>query len=217
MIKLNKIKRIVSRLKNIDFLAFIRYNYLGKNAVINGKGLVFPYKKSVLILDKNARINLEGNLVMNGNALTQNGRSTILRMDEGAQLVVKKSFSIYYGGDVIVFAGGKLELGSGFFNSNVRIRCKESIKIGERVTIAHDVTIMDYDGHYLTEDNHQISKPIVIEDGAWICTRATILKGVTIGSGAVVAAGALVTKDVPANTIVAGVPSKVIKKDVSRK
>ena len=59
-----------------------------------------------------------------------------------------------------------------------------------------------------------MSAPIVIKNNVWIGMAAIILKGVTIGEGAIVAAGAVVTRDVPAHTIVAGVPAKVIKKDV---
>ena len=53
--------------------------------------------------------------------------------------------------------------------------------------------------------------PIVVKDNVWIGAHATILAGVTIGENAVVAAGAVVTKDVPANTIVGGVPARVLK------
>jgi acetyltransferase-like isoleucine patch superfamily enzyme len=53
--------------------------------------------------------------------------------------------------------------------------------------------------------------PVTIKDGAWINFGAIVLKGVTIGEGAVVAAGAVVTKDVPANTVVAGNPARVVK------
>ncbi|NEE07867.1 sugar O-acetyltransferase, partial [Streptomyces sp. SID7499] len=54
--------------------------------------------------------------------------------------------------------------------------------------------------------------PIVIEDDVWIGAAAVITQGVTVGAGAVVAAGAVVTRDVPAGTVVAGVPARVIKK-----
>jgi hypothetical protein len=56
------------------------------------------------------------------------------------------------------------------------------------------------------------SKPVIIEDGAWICIGATILPGVTVGRNAVVAAGAVVSRDVPADTMVAGIPARHIKR-----
>jgi maltose O-acetyltransferase len=60
-------------------------------------------------------------------------------------------------------------------------------------------------------DKMESPSPIIIEDDVWIATRATILKGVHIGKGAVVAAGAVVTRNVPAYSIVGGVPARVIK------
>lgn len=54
--------------------------------------------------------------------------------------------------------------------------------------------------------------PVIIKDNAWIGMSAIILKGVTVGEGAIVAAGSVVTKDVPPHTIVAGVPARVIKR-----
>ena len=87
--------------------------------------------------------------------------------------------------------------------------------IGKNVDIAQEVNIWtlehDYnDPHYLAKGNS-----VVIDDYVWIASRATILPGVHIGRGAVVAAGAVVTKDVPPMTIVGGVPAKVIgKRDV---
>jgi acetyltransferase-like isoleucine patch superfamily enzyme len=56
-----------------------------------------------------------------------------------------------------------------------------------------------------------ISLPIVVQKGAWLGVNATVMAGVTIGENAIVAAGAVVTKDVAANTIVAGVPARVVK------
>ena len=87
------------------------------------------------------------------------------------------------------------------------------------ITIEDDVLIGP--GVYLISVNHQLDphhrkelelKPVLIKKNAWIGAKATILPGVTVGENAVVVAGAVVTKDVPANTVVAGMPAKVIKK-----
>ena len=71
---------------------------------------------------------------------------------------------------------------------------------------------MDSDFHDIQEHSSEgKSAPIIIHDNVWIASRAMILKGVTIGEGAVISAGAVVTKDVPPYTMVGGVPAKVIK------
>lgn len=114
--------------------------------------------------------------------------------------------------------------------------CRSKIEIGKNVTIAWGSTIYDHDSHSLDyierrkdiddelkdirTGNHFIqsknwnvvnSKPIKICDDAWIGMNCIILKGVTIGEGAIVGAGSVVTKDVPAWTVVGGNPAKVIK------
>ena len=87
-------------------------------------GKIMPYKGSCFIIDKSAILKIEGLLITNDNCFKKNGRSTIIRVDKNAKLCTKGSFSIYYDGDIIIFEDGVLELGSGFCNSNVKIRCK---------------------------------------------------------------------------------------------
>lgn len=88
------------------------------------------------------------------------------------------------------------------------------IHIGDWVQLGHDVTLLTV--------NHEIGArwlrsgtsyfgPIEIGHGAWIASRVTVLPGVTIGPGAVVAAGSVVSRDVPENTLVAGVPARVVR------
>lgn len=174
---------------------------------------VIPYRNSYLILGKNVKIDIQKTLYLNDNTMINNGRTTILRMDEGAILSVDDEFRVYYGGDIICFKNSVLNIGSGFCNSNVKIRCMEKIDIGHKVFISHDVTIMDSDAHHLS-DRAVNTKPIVIGNHVWIGSRAMILKGVHIGDGAVVAAGSVVTKDVPANALVAGNPARIVRRNL---
>lgn len=106
------------------------------------------------------------------------------------------------------------------------------IQMGKNVFINHACTFLDMGGIIIEDDvligpkvnliteNHPlnpanrkalITKPIVVKRNAWIGAAATILPGITIGENAVVAAGAVVLKDVPANTVVGGVPAKIIR------
>jgi acetyltransferase-like isoleucine patch superfamily enzyme len=84
------------------------------------------------------------------------------------------------------------------------------LTIGDHVDLASDVMVYNSQHDISSDDFHAVSKPVVIEDYVFIGPRAIILPGVTIGKGAVVAAGAVVTRDVAPFSIVGGVPAKVI-------
>lgn len=95
-------------------------------------------------------------------------------------------------------------------NHNVLLDGRGGLTIGNNVDIAQDVYIWTEQHDYNSDDYAGITKPVVIEDYVWIASRATVLPGVTIHRGAVVACGAIVTKDVPPMAIVAGIPAKII-------
>lgn len=84
------------------------------------------------------------------------------------------------------------------------------VTIGEDVDIGTETHIWTLEHDPNHADHGTRGGPVTIEDHVWVATRVTILPGITIGRGAVVACGSVVTKDVAANSIVAGVPAKVI-------
>lgn len=135
------------------------------------------------------------------------------KLADNSRMVVDGHFYILTGCHLAINEGATLTLGSGYINNHVTIDCFESITIGHDVAISSGVTIRDSDNHSIN-GNTEVSAPIVIEDRVWIGLNATILKGVRIGSGSVVAAGAVVTSDVPRSSLVGGVPAKVIKQDI---
>ncbi|NDP22506.1 MAG: acyltransferase [Paludibacter sp.] len=95
-------------------------------------------------------------------------------------------------------------------NANCRIDSRGSIEIGNNVSISEDVIILTADHDELFEISGR-NKKVIIEDYVWIGTRATIMPGVTLGKGAVVATGAIVTKNVETLNVVAGIPARFIK------
>lgn len=96
----------------------------------------------------------------------------------------------------------------------VNIASAEHIRIGNNCMIAADVSISDSDWHGLYNRTRpfRCTSQVTIKDNAWICLRAVIGKGITIGENSVVAAGAVVVEDVPDNCVVGGNPAKIIKR-----
>ncbi len=112
------------------------------------------------------------------------------------------------------FEHGALDIGDRtFVNYGVDICAVKLVRIGADCLIGTHVSILDNDFHQLNERDHMPeSRPVLIGDGVWIGTRALILPGVTIGSGAVVGAGSVVTSDIPERCLAVGNPARVIKR-----
>ena len=181
----------------------------------NGKFIFCKYCS--VCLHKSAKIKCLDRLVLGNKENEKSKLETRFSMGKDSQIEVNGKFYLGAGSDIRIFDNAKLEIGSGYSNGLVQIVCAKSIKIGNDVAIARDVIIRDTDAHDIIGNGREKSIPITIGNHVWIGTRAIIMKGVTVGDGAVIAAGAIVTKDVPSNKIVAGVPAKVIKTNVEWK
>ena len=179
---------------------------------------IIAFKGTCVNLAPTASIVLgTGRVIFNDRLSPKDPFPTLFSMRENSKLIVHGSFSFYSNADISVNENAVLEIGSGFANHGARIHCFNRIAIGEGVFIGDDVAIRDCDGHEIVGSEKQMSLPIIIEDHVWIGAKVTIVKGVTIGKGSVVAAGAVVTKDVPAHSMVAGVPARVVKENVTWK
>jgi len=115
-------------------------------------------------------------------------------------------------GHIHVAKNAVLTIGSDCFINGTLIAAHQSITIGHGVYFAPMAQLSDSFALGLPNAaEHNQTKPIVIEDKAWIATRAIVMPGVTIGKGAVVGVGAVVTQNVPPFAIVGGVPAKIIR------
>lgn len=178
---------------------------------ISGKGILrFNPRLTHFIFGNGSEIRIDGELWIGANSFGNNGRSNIIRIDKNAILDVEGNFKLMYGADVILFPNSQFTVGNNsFINSDCKVRCHKSIQIGKDCKISHDFIVMDSDVHYLAGDNH--TEEVIIEDNVWIGTRVIVLSGAKIGQGSVVAAGALVNKEYPPHSLIAGVPGKVIR------
>tara|TARA_R110002124_G_scaffold123837_1_gene282730 strand:+ start:88 stop:696 length:609 start_codon:yes stop_codon:yes gene_type:complete len=123
-----------------------------------------------------------------------------------------KIWSIIQQSKLFVKRNACLKIGANSFINGAHISVSESVTIGSNVNIGPYSVIIDDDFHPVgSGSGESYKKPIVIEDDVWITMNCMIMKGVCIGKGSVVAAGAVVTKDVPPYTLVGGVPAKIIR------
>jgi maltose O-acetyltransferase len=116
--------------------------------------------------------------------------------------------------ELLAQPGGLIEVGDAtFINYGTSISAHQRVTIGRACHLGHYVFIFDNDYHDV-ENKLTLpeSRPVVIEDRAWLGTRATVLKGVRIGHDAVIGAGSVVTRDVPPCSVAAGVPARIVRR-----
>lgn len=199
------------------YLKIAYYNFINQKIVTNNKIRFIPLSQSKIQLEQNSSLILRNMFIMGYKQVKSSVKETRILLEENGRFEVNGKFTMYAGGYIRIIKNGHLIVHDGFINEDVEITCASKIIIGNECTIARGVIIRDYDAHTILSCDYEITKPISIGNHVWIGNRAIILKGVTIGDGAIVAAGALVTKDVPSCSIVAGVPAKVIKENIKWK
>jgi acetyltransferase-like isoleucine patch superfamily enzyme len=215
------LKNIISILKNLrNSKEILKDAILLKTFYHNYRRDLFSlpiiiYPEVHLFIGSNAKIIHNGGRLQVGRrwGVGRFKQSEFVVADDGI-LEINDDFEIYTGCSVVIDSGAKLSLGKGGLNLGVRMAVFNSISIGNNCFISENVTIRDSDNHRITGRLKTNSSPIIFGNNVLIGINATILKGVTIGNGAVVAANSLVNKSVPPNTLVGGVPAKIIKENI---
>jgi len=198
---------------------FFYINVLRKNthANVRRSKMFIPTRFCRVVVDRSAQIMFNAKLILGWKQFRKSTLETRFSVGKNSTVIVNGRFVVYNGSDIRVLNNGVLTLNDGFCNMGVQISCAKRVTLGKRCAIARDAIIRDNDAHQILNTGLEMAKDVCIGEHVWIGTRAVILKGVRIGDGTVVAAGAVVTKDVPANCLVAGVPAKVIRENVEWK
>lgn len=177
--------------------------------------------RSQIHIAKTAKIEMQPNAILEFNMLEdpfKEVRPSRLILHPKSKLICKGHIQSYEAVRIECLPKAVLELGhKTYINHDSEIRCREHISIGNNVSIAYGVLIQDSDYHTMYDEQEKEKPhtlPITIEDNVWIGANAIILKGVTLGKGCVVAAGAVVTKSAPAYSLIGGNPARIIKQDI---
>ncbi|HSP37554.1 MAG TPA: acyltransferase [Frankiaceae bacterium] len=190
-----------------SFVAGLRY------PLVHGQSI---WVGSRTVLDGRERIEVAGGgslrVGMGDFGLTSHNDASLIRVRPNARFRCEGVVSLQRGVRIVVDAG-ELVIGHGTnLNGLSKVLVAQSVRIGADCTLSWDCQILDHDFHAITVDGVErpSAAPVVLGDRVWVGTGALILKGVTIGSDAVVAAGAVVTRDVEPHTVVGGSPARVL-------
>lgn len=146
-------------------------------------------------------------------------------VEPGVELHIARTATVFFGKNVYIRRGTVIDVAekatltigdSVFIAHGVTIAAHKQLSIGADTLIGEYVSIRDHD-HMFSQDNRLVLQgervaPVIIEDNVWLGAKATVIKGVSIGAHSVVGANAVVTKNIPAHSVAAGMPAKVIKK-----
>jgi acetyltransferase-like isoleucine patch superfamily enzyme len=175
--------------------------------------------RSRIIRRPGARVEVRRRLYL-GDAATYvgfvaRGMAPIIELQQGATLIIEGGVRVGDGAKILIGPGARVTIGDDtHFDGDSCLISAISVSIGEGCAVAWQVLIMDTDFHRI-DGRASADAPVRIGNRVWIGAGAKILKGVSIGDGAVIAAGAIVTRDVPAGALVAGNPAQVIREGVT--
>jgi acetyltransferase-like isoleucine patch superfamily enzyme len=180
---------------------------------------VLALTRTRLVAHRSARIEIGPGerLLIGGGAqrvLGIPGAHTTLRLEPGATLRVQGRARLGLGARVRIGRSALLSFGDDtYVGANFHAQVFDRVEIGSGCAVSWDVTILDTNMHQLVGEPAG-AHAVTVGNNVWIGFGATILPGVTIGNGAVVAAKAVVASDVPAGALVAGSPARVVRTDV---
>lgn len=170
---------------------------------------IFVHKSAEIILGESSSLTIN-----EWNTTMPTSQPCSICLEPQSKLTINGHVTLCEGSKLIAKMGGSIEIHSQSYINGATIDCSQKIVIGRYCAIAQGVIIKDSDEHGIIDEcgnENEYTKSIIIGNKVWIGTNAIILKGVHIGDGAIVAAGSVVTHDVPACTLVAGIPAKVIR------
>lgn len=222
--KINFVKKIFSKILALKRVSIISSYYWSYKYATNKHARIIFYKGCTIDISKQAIVKVKNGIFEVNKSYFPNKpypHKSEFRLSKNSELIIENNFSMYQGSGIYLAENARMVLkGNSYINTGSQIECYNNIEIGENTIISDNVRIQDSDIHQVFNEEagwKNTSSPIIIGNKVWIGLNAVILKGVVIGDGAIVGAGSVVTKSVPAGAIVAGNPAKVIKQNITWK
>lgn len=170
--------------------------------------------KALIVMDENSSLEINRQ-----DYRIDRGSLCRIELDDDSVLQISGHVSLHRNTKLHLHPGASLSIGNNTYLNGAEIDCSGQMTIGKDCAIAEGMKIMDKSWHeisdYTTGWAENADQSITIGDHVWIATNAIILPGLRLGDGCIVAAGAVVTHDVPERCLVAGVPAKVIREEVN--
>lgn len=200
-------KKLFKSAYNFSIFNTVWFNLLNfqsiKPKLFLGKGTSIINKGGIIQVDRKAYFDSK-----NGGQFFHDSH---IVLENKSQLKLGNNVNFFSGAQIKCFENAKISIGNDtYFSGPITMHSKESIVIGSRCSISWGVTIIDSDFHSIA-DEHIKSEKVIIEDDVWIGCSVTILKGVKVQNGSIIAAGSIVTKSTTQKGIYAGNPAKLIK------
>ena len=205
----------------LSFSKYLYYNYFCRNIKIKGESRIIPSKHVIMNLSRESRIIVDGvkDLQLGFNQLKGSKSETHIRLNGNAVWNCNNGGWIFYNTVIEVKENAVLDTGFFSMNGGSVVLVDKHITIGEDAMFGRNVIIYDSDFHTIYDTNgvaNNYPKDVVIGPHVWLTTNIMVLKGTSIGEGALVAANTVIAKDIPeGNLVTANSVGKPVKEGVS--
>lgn len=208
----SEIKQKIRNCKWLYSLLQQLYPIRGKNNTINKKGII--NKAKIRIKGNNNFISFGKGTIVYDIPITLRGNNCLIEIQDGVKIFNRHRMCdiLCEGNNVHIVIGKNTTIQSAHINAQ---EDDSRLLIGENCMFSEDIIIRTSDSHSILDStsNKRINhaKNVIIGNHVWLSARVCVLKGVTINDNSIVGVGSIVTQNVPANTIVAGIPARTIK------